>query len=234
MSSREIYIKVTKDGPFLVYGAPKISEKTIVVDDNKISVSYSEGEIYTIDNEPVALCRCGCSANAPFCDGAHKKINFDGTETATFDLILNGAEKIEGPNYTLMDNIDYCAFARFCDAGGQIWNLITVGNPETDKLAIREAFDCPAGRLIILDKDGNQIEPEMEKAVSPLEDSGLRISGPLWVQGGIRVESASGRSYEVRNKQTLCRCGKSDNKPFCNGAHASIKFKAQKKRSPKA
>ena len=44
------------------------------------------------------------------------------------------------------------------------------------------------------------------------------------VRGGVRVESADGQSYEIRNRQALCRCGKSSNKPFCNGAHASVKY----------
>jgi CDGSH-type Zn-finger protein len=47
----------------------------------------------------------------------------------------------------------------------------------------------------------------------------------LWVRGGIRVESEDGTPYERRNRMTLCRCGKSANMPFCNGSHASIKFK---------
>jgi CDGSH-type Zn-finger protein len=44
----------------------------------------------------------------------------------------------------------------------------------------------------------------------------------LWVRGGIRVEAADGTSYEVRNRVTLCRCGASQNKEFCDGKRASI------------
>ena len=33
--------------------------------------------------------------------------------------------------------------------------------------------------------------------------------------------------YEVRNRMTLCRCGESQNKPLCDGTHASMKFKAK-------
>ena len=57
----------------------------------------------------------------------------------------------------------------------------------------------------------------MGKTISPVE--------PDWtVLPLIRVESASGESYEIRNRQALCRCGASSNKPFCDGSHASIKF----------
>jgi CDGSH-type Zn-finger protein len=39
------------------------------------------------------------------------------------------------------------------------------------------------------------------------------------VRGGITIESADGVPYEVRNRVTLCRCGRSDNKPFCDASH---------------
>ncbi|MGA8623090.1 MAG: CDGSH iron-sulfur domain-containing protein [Candidatus Sulfotelmatobacter sp.] len=43
----------------------------------------------------------------------------------------------------------------------------------------------------------------------------------MWVRGGIALVGADGQAYEIRNRMTLCRCGKSENKPFCNGAHAA-------------
>jgi CDGSH-type Zn-finger protein len=49
--------------------------------------------------------------------------------------------------------------------------------------------------------------------------------GPLLVRGGIPVESEDGRPYEVRNRVTLCRCGHSRNKPFCDGTHDQIGFR---------
>ncbi|MGA7803617.1 CDGSH iron-sulfur domain-containing protein [Bradyrhizobium sp.] len=39
------------------------------------------------------------------------------------------------------------------------------------------------------------------------------------------VVSADGFEDEVRNRVTLCRCGQSQNKPFCDGTHAQTKFK---------
>jgi hypothetical protein len=52
-------------------------------------------------------------------------------------------------------------------------------------------------------------------------DRAQKRSGPLWVRGGIPVIAADGQAYEVRIRMTLCRCGKSENKPFCNGAPAA-------------
>ncbi len=51
-------------------------------------------------------------------------------------------------------------------------------------------------------------------------------NGALWVLGGVPVETADGFTYEVRNRQLLCRCGASENKPFCDGSHRRVKFQA--------
>ena len=200
-----------------------------MTDENGVCVGYGEGKSFEVKSSPVALCRCGKSKNSPFCDLSHQSERFDGTETASFEPILNGAMRFKGKNLELADNEEYCAYARFCDAKGSIWNLITKGDEESDKEAIKQEKLCPSGRLIIFDNDGNAFEDELEKAIAVLEDEGLKLSGPLWLQGGIRVESADGRSYEIRNRQTLCRCGMSENKPFCHCEHAHYNFKAQKK-----
>ncbi|MCL2538223.1 MAG: CDGSH iron-sulfur domain-containing protein [Alphaproteobacteria bacterium] len=230
MSEQKLpYIKITENGPYLLYGATKISEKIILTDENGISVKYGDGKTFEIKSDPVCLCRCGHSKNAPFCDGSHADAMFIGTETAVFTPIMKqpSAEAIRGPTQTLLDNQQYCAFARFCDRGGRVWNLVMEGGKAADKLSAEEANLCPAGRLMMFTNDGKLLEENTEPQVHTIEDGGLHISGPLWIRGGIRVESADGRSYEVRQKQTLCRCGASANKPFCNGAHASMRFKAK-------
>ena len=87
-------------------------------------------------------------------------------------------------------------------------------------MAIEEACNCPAGRLVIRDrKTGDVIEPELEKSIAVIENPARGEEGPLWIRGGIPVFSAEGRPYTVRNRVTLCRCGKSRNKPFCDGRH---------------
>jgi CDGSH-type Zn-finger protein len=56
------------------------------------------------------------------------------------------------------------------------------------------------------------------------EESDKRVSGPIWVKDNIDIISSDGKLYEKRNRITLCRCGKSNNKPFCDGVHVSIGF----------
>jgi iron-binding CDGSH zinc finger protein len=98
-------------------------------------------------------------------------------------------------------------------------------DPKARKLAIREAMNCPSGRLVLHDrKTGKQIEPEYEPSIGVTEDPDIGCSGPLWIRGGIRIESENGKPYERRIRVTLCRCGASTNMPFCNGSHASIMF----------
>jgi hypothetical protein len=68
------------------------------------------------------------------------------------------------------------------------------------------------------------IEPEFPPSIALVEDPHQGVSGPLWVRGGIEVIAADGTPYELRNRVTLCRCGQSNNKPFCDGTHASVGF----------
>ncbi len=123
----------------------------------------------------------------------------------------------------LTDAESLCAFARFCDPKGRIWNLVErTDDPEVRKIVEFEAAHCPAGRLVVWDKKtGKAIEPEFKPSLALIVDTEKRVNGPIWVRGGIPVVSADGHTYEVRNRLTLCRCGRSANKPFCDGAHAA-------------
>ncbi len=71
---------------------------------------------------------------------------------------------------------------------------------------------------------GKAIEPDLKPSIGIIEHPSEGISGPLWIKGGIPVISSDGSKYEVRNRMTLCRCGKSENKPFCDGSHRLYGF----------
>ena len=63
------------------------------------------------------------------------------------------------------------------------------------------------------------------RSIGVTEQPSEKVSGPLWLRGGIPVISADGFAYEVRNRMTLCRCGASANKPFCDGSHFKVGFR---------
>ena len=163
----------------------------------------------------------------PFCDGTHVHTGFKGTETASREPFAEQAEVIEGPGLILEDVENLCMLARFCHLGGNTWSLIEKSdNPELRELAIRGACNCPAGRLVVRDAcTGEVIEEAYEPSIAVLHDESSGGGGPLWVRGGIPIEAADGTEYEVRNRVTLCRCGKSKNMPFCDASHFSFGFR---------
>lgn len=218
-------IVIADGGPYLVYGQPPMVQQFIMPNGEGEIWYFKEGAHYSTKDEPTALCRCGYSKNKPYCDGSHEHADWDPALTASIRPLLEDAEQIDGPEITLTDNEKYCAFARFCDAKGRVWNLAEEEGQEAAELTIREANHCPAGRLSAWKDDKAPVEPHFDPGLGLLEDPLLRISSALWVRGGIPVQRPDGFTYEIRNRVTLCRCGHSSNKPFCDGTHASFKFR---------
>ena len=219
-------IKVTKDGPYQVSGSLALAKEISVLGSDGEPESWKKLDSYPLQGTYL-LCRCGRSADKPFCDGKHIESGFNGTETAARKNYLEMSEKTVGPGLDLTDAQCFCSIARFCHRAGDTWTLTEKSDDQkAKKIAIEEAGNCPSGRLVARDKNtGKSIEPQFEPSVSVTEDARHNVSGPLWVKGGVPVESADGFGYEVRNRVTLCRCGKSSNKPFCNGAHIKARFK---------
>jgi len=125
-----------------------------------------------------------------------------------------------------------CAKARFCLAKGDVWNRVMKPDDDSAALARLQVGRCPSGRLATWRTDpSGQLEPDGEPDFQPsiglIEDPGMGVSGPIWVRAGIPVFSADGIRYETRNRRTLCRCGASRNKPFCDGSHIRVRFTGQ-------
>lgn len=218
--SAEKKIKVSKDGPYLVSGAVTVSQESIVADAEGTALEYRLDKKFPL-MQKCGLCRCGQSNNKPFCDGTHSKIGFDGTETAGKETYLSQQKVFDGFEITLKDVEELCASARFCHRAGGIWNLIKdAADPKVKQTVIEEACDCPSGRLVVHQKKtGTVVERNYEKSIVAIEDPFIGVSGPFWVRGCIPVESDDGKTYQIRNRVTLCRCGKSQNKPFCDSSH---------------
>ena len=221
-----VRIVVSKNGPYLVAGPVPLSPQTIGTDPNGGSETWIEGNAFPTQDK-YALCRCGRSKTKPFCDGTHTKVEFDGAETADRRPYRSQANVVDGPTMQLSDAESLCAFARFCDPNGQVWNQVAqTDDPRTRATFIRQVGNCPAGRLVAWDKaTGKAVEPTLPVSIGLIEDPPQQCSGPVWLRGGIPLVAADGFEYEVRNRVTLCRCGQSKNKPFCDGTHAAIKFR---------
>ncbi|HWZ64716.1 MAG TPA: CDGSH iron-sulfur domain-containing protein [Steroidobacteraceae bacterium] len=225
-SRAEPRVTVTKNGPYLVSGAVPLARQTIVADAEGGSEEWRESHAFP-PQESYALCRCGHSKTKPFCDGSHSKVGFDGTESASREPYRQQAELMEGPEHALSDAQPLCAFARFCDPHGQVWNQVEhTDEPQVRATFVRQVGECPSGRLVASERrTGKALEPALPVSIGVIEDPPEGVSGGLWLRGGIPVIAADGFSYEVRNRVTLCRCGASKNKPFCDGSHAAIKFR---------
>lgn len=219
-------IIVQKNGPYIVLGALPLDKESTIQDKEGIPISWTTIKQYPAKNNYL-LCRCGESKNKPYCDATHARIKFDGTETASRKPFIKQAEEIKGPVLKLKDAQDLCAGTAFCHRDGGTWELVEKSdNPHAKKLAIETAGNCPSGRLVVFDKKtGKAIEPELQPSLSIVEEPAKGVSGPIWAKGGIKILSADNNEYETRNRVTLCRCGKSNNKPFCDGEHVPAGFK---------
>ncbi len=115
-----------------------------------------------------------------------------------------------------------CIHARYCVLGAPaVFKANTPGDwifpdaMETDAL-VRIAHNCPSGAITYRRKDGGPAE-----GPPPVNLIRLRENGPYAFHGPLTIDGAS-----VGFRATLCRCGASKNKPFCDGSHNTIGFKA--------
>ena len=184
---------------------------------------FRDSEGNSISTKPViALCRCGKSSNKPFCDGTHSKIGFSGEKEG--DGSEDKRDNFVGKGITIHDNRGICAHAGFCtDNLASVFRMkqepwIDPDGAEAE-IIIETIRKCPSGALSYSIEGVEQGDPDRGPMVTVTKD------GPYHVIGGVEltdVPSAEGVSGE---QSTLCRCGASKNKPFCDGSHWSIEFK---------
>lgn len=220
-------VTVWENGPYLVTGSISLAELKITHDVAGYAIGWKEMRRYPQRDE-YSLCRCGHSSTKPFCDGTHGKIHFDGTPTAGHELYREGVEEIDSPNLTLINKKTFCVHAPFCQRSGGIWNLTRQSDSdEARETAIEEAGNCPSGRLVVWNTEtGDPIEPVFEPSIAIVENSLKGEHGPVWVRSRIPVECPDGSFLETRNRLTLCRCGRSCRKPFCDGSHLEPEYDA--------
>jgi CDGSH-type Zn-finger protein/ferredoxin len=211
--SAALRITVSENGPYLVEG--------------RVAIVDAEGRAVEPRNpESFALCRCGGSQNKPFCDGTHRKNGFVGTEVADRGPIAARRIVYRGAGVTVFDDRSICSHVGYCtDRLPAVFRSKRDPWIEPDAASVDEVVAavrrCPSGALAyaVGHADVPVEEPE-DVIVMPSRD------GPYFVRGRLELVSPDGTGYERRPHYTLCRCGGSKNKPFCDGTHWYKGFRA--------
>lgn len=203
-------IEPTKNGPYLVT--------------NLVHLSNSKGESIPTKLK-IALCRCGGSANKPFCDGTHARIGFS-SERLT-DGSLDRRENYEGNKITIHDNRGICAHIGYCtDRLPSVFRLNTEPWIDPDGAEVEEVVQavrrCPSGALSYSIGKVEHRDQDRPPAVTVSKD------GPYFITGGIELKDVPRGEGASKEHYALCRCGGSKNKPFCDGTHWHIGFKDDK------
>jgi CDGSH-type Zn-finger protein len=176
-----------------------------------------------METKPViALCRCGGSANKPFCDGTHKSNGFSGATLA--DRSTDKRESYQGKRITIHDNRSICAHAGRCTDGVEsVFKYKSEPWIDPDAAAIEVIIEtirkCPSGALSYTLYGVEGGDQEREPSITVTKDGPYEVVGGVEMPGQTRAQGASAEHC------TLCRCGGSKNKPFCDGTHWSMGFK---------
>jgi CDGSH-type Zn-finger protein len=220
MAETERKIIVREHGPYVVEGGIPLVRKTPVVSEHGEPLTWKKSDLIT-SADRYTLCRCGRSNNKPFCDGTHRVEGFDGTETADPAPVASRQTAYPGTHIVVKNDPSLCMHAGFCgNRVSNVWQM-TQASEDTQVRAqmIAMVERCPSGALSYTIA-GEGIEPDLPQEIA------LTPDGALWVSGGIPIERADGQPCEVRNRVTLCRCGASHNKPYCDGTHKASGFRA--------
>jgi CDGSH-type Zn-finger protein/truncated hemoglobin YjbI len=179
----------------------------------------------------MAFCRCGSSAIKPVCDGACSTNGF--TDEKDPNRVPDQRDTYPGVQLTVYDNRGICQHSGFCtDRLNTVFHtegpFVTPSGGRMDEI-IRAVRDCPSGALSFA-VDGVEARSQVdwdgtrEPAIEVSKDGPYRITGgiPLSDAQGEPVARAAGASLE---HYALCRCGHSQNKPFCSGMHWYVGFR---------
>lgn len=175
----------------------------------------------TIDTgESIFLCRCGGSKNKPYCDGSHEAVGFSDKR------LREGSSPVAefaGREITVVDDFNMCAHAGECVDGAPATFFVkgpggraSLPDASPVEQVIATIRRCPSGSLLyklhgtLVNDYAAETEVRVEK------------DGPLHVH---RIKLDGQATPATENHYTLCRCGASQNKPFCDGMHTKIKFR---------
>jgi CDGSH-type Zn-finger protein/ferredoxin len=200
-------IEIRPDGPYAVEGA--------------FELKNAAGEAILHREMVVKLCRCGGSMNKPFCDGMHRRNGFSGARVA--DASRDKVRDYAAGGITIHDNRSVCAHVGYCTDGlpavfrygEKPWIDPAGAIPQQVVEAVRR---CPSGALSYSVDGAPPKAEEWKPSITVTQD------GPYAVLA-VDLAGATFAQGVPRERYTLCRCGASKNKPFCDGTHYEIGFK---------
>ena len=193
--TEKIKVQIIKDGPI------KVADFESIKHGDK--ETEAKGEAY--------LCRCGESSNPPFCDGTHSKINFSGSNQ------LEEQREIrvwEGKTIQTFFNSNLCMHAKYCKPLKDLRKKELDGDASAAEEIAKVTATCPSGALTYQMKEGkNEVPFESTGTIDVVEGGEVRI------QASFEGEGVALQEKQPENRLTLCRCGLSKNKPFCDSSH---------------
>jgi CDGSH-type Zn-finger protein/truncated hemoglobin YjbI len=207
-------IRVTLDGPYAVTNIQELR-------------NWLGEELAT--KPEMELCRCGQSSTKPFCDGTHATTSFSGAKDPK--RVPDRRDTYEGQQIEIFDNRGICAHSGFCtDRLASVFHVgqepfIAPSGGRLDEI-IQAVRACPSGALSY-GIDGVESRAQVDRA--RLASVEVSKDGPYRITGGVRLVDELGNDVprvegSSREHFSLCRCGHSQNKPFCSGMHWYVKF----------
>lgn len=203
---RKPVISFTKEKPYLVTGLGKMTD--------------ADGNDYKT-TRAILLCRCGLSKKKPYCDGSHTQTGIDGEKKP--DRKKDKIHNFVGKEVTIHDNRGVCSKDGSCvkflpevfKPGRRPWIDPNAASAED---IIRVIEMCPSGALSYTIGGVTHTTLDREPQII------VAKNGPFEIRGGIEIKDDMNSKPQSEEHYTLCRCGASKNKPFCDGAHYDVKF----------
>jgi CDGSH-type Zn-finger protein/truncated hemoglobin YjbI len=179
----------------------------------------------------LALCRCGASSIKPLCDGSHARTGF--TDEKDPKRVPEKRDSYLGEQLTVFDNRGICQHSGLCtDRLATVFRsgaepFVAPSGGRMDEI-IRAVRDCPSGALSFA-FDGTEARQPVDWNKTRPPTIEVTKDGPYRIIGGITMLDADGRPAARAQGASLehyalCRCGQSQNKPYCSGMHWYVGF----------
>lgn len=203
-----------------VYPLIRFTKKHPYILQNIDTLLDAENNLLPVYNS-VTLCRCGASKIKPYCDSSHLHIDYE-TEKGDYrarDKTLS----YRGKEITIHDNRGVCSHDKTCIRElPSVFKEFETRWIDPDAAPKEKIIDicnrCPSGALSYSINGKKYQDLNRPPAIKIAKD------GPLEIQGHIMLEDDLNAIPEIKEHYTLCRCGQTENTPFCSGVHLQIDF----------